>query len=60
MEVKNNVEWEINSEIVVATSTEILVLWSPPHALKLPEEPTTEWDEYWCEVAIAHEINQSI
>ena len=60
MEVKNSVEWEINSEIVVATVTEILVWRSPPHALIFPEEPITEWDAYWCEVAIAHKINQSI
>lgn len=24
-----------------------------PHALKLPEEPITQWGEYWCEVTVS-------
>lgn len=25
----------------------------PPHALKLPDEPITEYGEYWCEVTVS-------
>ncbi|XP_071474530.1 large ribosomal subunit protein bL9m isoform X3 [Marmota flaviventris] len=48
--MKNNVKWELNSEIVARHFLKNLGVVVAPHALKLPEEPITRWGEYWCEV----------
>ncbi|XP_077883676.1 large ribosomal subunit protein bL9m isoform X3 [Ictidomys tridecemlineatus] len=50
--MKNNVKWELNSEIVARHFLKNLGVVVAPHALKLPEEPITRWGEYWCEVTI--------
>ncbi|XP_047406866.1 39S ribosomal protein L9, mitochondrial isoform X2 [Sciurus carolinensis] len=50
--MKNNVKWELNSEIVARHFLKNLGVVVTPHALKLPEEPITRWGEYWCEVTV--------
>ncbi|KAF7460593.1 39S ribosomal protein L9 mitochondrial [Marmota monax] len=50
--MKNNVKWELNSEIVARHFLKNLGVVVAPHALKLPEEPITRWGEYWCEVTV--------
>uniref|UniRef100_A0A8D2ASJ3 Large ribosomal subunit protein bL9m n=1 Tax=Sciurus vulgaris TaxID=55149 RepID=A0A8D2ASJ3_SCIVU len=50
--MKNNVKWELNSEIVARHFLKNLGVMVAPHALKLPEEPITRWGEYWCEVTV--------
>ncbi|NXL54934.1 RM09 protein, partial [Podilymbus podiceps] len=51
--MKNNVKWELNSEIVARHFLKNLRVFVPPHALKLPEEPITRWGEYWCDVTVS-------
>ncbi|XP_042850066.1 39S ribosomal protein L9, mitochondrial isoform X2 [Panthera tigris] len=48
--MKNNVKWELNPEIVARHFFKNLGVVVAPHALKLPEEPITQWGKYWCEV----------
>nr|XP_040139710.1 LOW QUALITY PROTEIN: 39S ribosomal protein L9, mitochondrial-like [Ictidomys tridecemlineatus] len=50
--MKNNVKWELNSEIVARHFLKNLGVVVAPHALKLPEEPITRSGEYWCEVTV--------
>ncbi|XP_012370440.1 39S ribosomal protein L9, mitochondrial [Octodon degus] len=50
--MKNNVKWELNSEIVARHFFKNLGVVVAPHTLKLPEEPITRWGEYWCEVTV--------
>uniref|UniRef100_A0A8C5ZYS5 Large ribosomal subunit protein bL9m n=1 Tax=Marmota marmota marmota TaxID=9994 RepID=A0A8C5ZYS5_MARMA len=50
--MKNNVKWQLNSEIVARHFLKNLGVVVAPHALKLPEEPITRWGEYWCEVTV--------
>ncbi|NXJ73053.1 RM09 protein, partial [Rostratula benghalensis] len=51
--MKNNVKWELSSEIVARHFLRNLRVFVPPHALKLPQEPITRWGEYWCEVTVS-------
>ncbi|KAM8794369.1 large ribosomal subunit protein bL9m [Eudromia elegans] len=50
--MKNNVKWELSSEIVARHFLKNLRVFVPPHVLKLPEEPITRWGEYWCDVTV--------
>ncbi|XP_045151572.1 39S ribosomal protein L9, mitochondrial [Echinops telfairi] len=50
--MKNNVKWELNSEIVARQFNRNLGVVVAPHAIKLPEESITRWGEYWCEVTV--------
>ncbi|KAG9355237.1 hypothetical protein JZ751_000075 [Albula glossodonta] len=50
--MKNNVKYELTSEIVRRQFLTRLGVFVPPHALKLPDEPITHWGEYWCEVTV--------
>ncbi|XP_074709470.1 large ribosomal subunit protein bL9m [Strix uralensis] len=50
--MRNNVRWELSSEIVARHFLRNLRVFVPPHALKLPEEPITRWGEYWCDVTV--------
>ncbi|KAM9368349.1 large ribosomal subunit protein bL9m [Phaethornis superciliosus] len=50
--MKNNVQWQLSSEIVARHFLKNLRVFVPPHAVKLPEEPITRWGEYWCEVTV--------
>ncbi|XP_048343158.1 39S ribosomal protein L9, mitochondrial [Sphaerodactylus townsendi] len=50
--MKNNVQWELNSEIVARNFLKNLKVMVPPHAVKLPDESITKWGEYWCEVTV--------
>ncbi|XP_048346691.1 39S ribosomal protein L9, mitochondrial-like [Sphaerodactylus townsendi] len=43
--MKNNVQWELNSEIVVRNFLKNLKVMVPPHAVKLPDESITKWGE---------------
>ena len=55
--MKNNVKWKLNPEIVAHHFLKNLGVVVAPHALKLPEEPITQWGEYWCEVTVSvHEL----
>uniref|UniRef100_A0A673U0I2 Large ribosomal subunit protein bL9m n=1 Tax=Suricata suricatta TaxID=37032 RepID=A0A673U0I2_SURSU len=39
-------------EKIQTKAGEMLGVVVAPHALKLPEEPITQWGEYWCEVTV--------
>uniref|UniRef100_A0A8C7ERY7 Large ribosomal subunit protein bL9m n=1 Tax=Neovison vison TaxID=452646 RepID=A0A8C7ERY7_NEOVI len=39
-------------EKIQTRAGEMLGVVVAPHALKLPEEPITQWGEYWCEVTV--------
>ncbi|OCT66718.1 hypothetical protein XELAEV_18042971mg [Xenopus laevis] len=51
--MKNNVgKWEVTKEIVARNLFKSLGIVAPVEALKIPEEPITQWGEYWCEVTV--------
>ncbi|NP_001088590.1 uncharacterized protein LOC495474 [Xenopus laevis] len=51
--MKNNVgKWEVTKEIVARNLFKSLGIVAPVEALKIPDEPITQWGEYWCEVTV--------
>ncbi|XP_040268572.1 39S ribosomal protein L9, mitochondrial [Bufo bufo] len=52
VEMKTNVKWQLNQEIVARNLLKSLGVVAPAEALKIPEEPITRFGEYWCEVTV--------
>ncbi|XP_015271514.1 PREDICTED: 39S ribosomal protein L9, mitochondrial [Gekko japonicus] len=50
--MKNNKEWELTPAIVARHFLKNLRVAMPPYAVKLPDEPITQFGEYWCEVTV--------
>ncbi|XP_054836296.1 39S ribosomal protein L9, mitochondrial [Eublepharis macularius] len=50
--MKSDVKWELTNEIVARCFLRNLWIMVPPYAVKLPDEPITQYGEYWCEVTV--------
>ncbi|KAL8184736.1 UNVERIFIED_CONTAM: 54S ribosomal protein L9, mitochondrial [Gekko kuhli] len=50
--MKNNKDWELTPAIVARHFLKNLKVMVPPYAVKLPDEPITQYGEYWCEVTV--------
>ncbi|KAM4013841.1 large ribosomal subunit protein bL9m isoform 1-T1 [Anomaloglossus baeobatrachus] len=52
VEMKTNIQWQLNEEIVTRHLLKSLGVVAPAHAVKIPDEPITMFGEYWCEVTV--------
>ncbi|XP_069624388.1 large ribosomal subunit protein bL9m isoform X2 [Ranitomeya imitator] len=50
VEMRTNVRWQLNEEIVTRHLLKSLGVVAPADAVKIPDEPITRFGEYWCEV----------
>ncbi|XP_077111326.1 large ribosomal subunit protein bL9m [Ranitomeya variabilis] len=52
VEMRTNVRWQLNEEIVMRHLLKSLGVVAPADAVKIPDEPITRFGEYWCEVTV--------
>ncbi|XP_073420767.1 large ribosomal subunit protein bL9m isoform X2 [Dendrobates tinctorius] len=52
VEMRTNVKWQLNEEIVTRHLLKSLGVVAPANAVKIPDEPITRFGEYWCEVTV--------
>ncbi|XP_069624379.1 large ribosomal subunit protein bL9m isoform X1 [Ranitomeya imitator] len=52
VEMRTNVRWQLNEEIVTRHLLKSLGVVAPADAVKIPDEPITRFGEYWCEVTV--------